>query len=235
MPGAAVLCARAAARTGAGYVYLCVPSAFYQCVEHPDFIPRTRHPFPTDLAQANATVFGPGVGVTATSLKFLKRLYALNVPVVLDADGLSMLAKTPRTLPSNWILTPHEAEMGRLIGEPSAWVAKNRVQAVRRAQKRYSCVVLLKGHGTLVCSARHLWRVDAGNPALAKAGTGDVLSGILGALIAQGLSSEEAACLGAYLHGSLADRWVQSHRDELSLLASDLVDQLPEGLAALRR
>jgi NAD(P)H-hydrate epimerase len=204
-------------------------------VEHPDFIPRTRHPFPTDLAQANATVFGPGVGVTATSLKFLKRLYALNVPVVLDADGLSMLAKTPRTLPSNWILTPHEAEMGRLIGEPSAWVAKNRVQAVRRAQKRYSCVVLLKGHGTLVCSARHLWRVDAGNPALAKAGTGDVLSGILGALIAQGLSSEEAACLGAYLHGSLADRWVQSHRDELSLLASDLVDQLPEGLAALRR
>jgi NAD(P)H-hydrate epimerase len=156
--------------------------------------------------------------------------------VVLDADAITVCAKENLfPLPPTWIVTPHEGELARCLNVSSEWIHENRIEAITRAHEKIGCVILLKGHHTLVKGARDtIYRIRSGNAALAKAGTGDVLAGILTAFRAQGLSATRAAVLAAYVHGATANVWVAQKNDMLSMCASDVIDLLPHVLRRLR-
>ena len=236
MWGAALLGARAATRAGAGYVYLfhsARTSPFLS--EAPDFLSQDKLSR-QELGKFKAIAIGPGLPTTVATFNNLKSLARFGAKhVVVDASALTMLAQNKMKIPSAWILTPHEGELGRLLGKSADSVRDNREASVRDAQKKFGCVVILKGHGTLVADQDGVTRVESGNSALAKAGTGDVLTGIVTAFLSQGLPATQAACLGVYVHGLIADRWIKSGHDQLSLMASDLIDDLPMALASLRK
>lgn len=248
-PGAGILAALAAARVGAGYVGLSQadspPVKWFEPLIAPDIIPLklTSQVF-LDF-HPTAVALGPGIGRTrSVQLKlrsFIKNMSSdyLDIPIVLDADGLLLLKDKDRLLP-NWILTPHAGELSRLLSWPVEKINSQRVRAVKEAVSRFGSIMVLKGHETLVAmpsasGAVKVWKNTSGNPALAKAGTGDVLTGIIAGFLAQGLKPWDAARLGVWLHGDLADQWLLSGHDELSLLASDLVQMLPRGLMRVRR
>lgn len=230
MFGAAVLAAAAAARAGAGYVYLLTESENFPFQKHPDFILVNSA---KKIENLSSVGIGPALGLTKSKAELLKKMIRLPVPLVADADALTLIAKLKLKVSANTVLTPHEAELGRLLGKSAEWVRSQRYQAISEAQKKFGCVVLLKGHRTLVASKNAVFEIRAGNPALAKAGTGDVLTGVIAGLLAQGLSPEAAACLGAFIHGEAADAWIDS-RDPVSLMASDLLNLLPEVIFKIR-
>jgi NAD(P)H-hydrate epimerase len=258
MWGAGLLCAQAAARSGAGYTYLVSlkvegknGAGFLKALsKHPDFLQmelNIRGIVSKLTCQKTSAAIGPGCGSSqASRKKIIKVLLALKKSaaeaVVVDADGLNALATISKNnfksffpLPSTWILTPHEMELARLLKWPVSKIKKAREKAITEAQKKFGCWVILKGAHTLIKGpGTSILKVMTGNSALAKGGTGDVLTGILAALRAQGLNSKEAAILAVGLHGYLADLWVKGKRDKLSLLASDLIDLLPLGLRRLR-
>ncbi len=233
--GAGVLSAAAAARVGAGYVTLLTDSKNFPSTKHPEFL---IHDKKNKLSKTkySAHAIGPGLGQSAESLRLLKKIIKVSLPnVVVDADALNLCAKNKLTdLPKNWILTPHEGELSRLLGVSADSIRADRKKAVRDAQKKFGCIVLLKGHHTLIATVEHIYEIQSGNVALAKAGTGDVLTGMITGFLAQGLSSSEAACLGAFIHGWMADQWVRQGKDYLSLLPTDLLEALPQSLFKLR-
>jgi NAD(P)H-hydrate epimerase len=179
---------------------------------------------------------GPGYGVNDTLkhlLLFLKK-EAAQIPVLLDADALTVLSQMSENekeylLPSQWILTPHEGEMARLINKSSKEVHEQRSQSLLKAQEKFGCTVLLKGAGTrLTDSSKKIYKINAGNPTLAKAGTGDVLAGMIGGLLAQGYSSIQASLLGAFWHADMSDWYLKTKGPEFSLRASEISDLLPQ-------
>jgi NAD(P)H-hydrate epimerase len=177
--------------------------------------------------RARAVVLGPGIG-RSDGVKALVRelLQTLDIPVVVDADALAGLAPEPFRPPV--VLTPHAGELARLLGTDSFRVEAQRLEAVRACAERFGCVTLLKGADTLVADAHgHVVIADHGTAALATAGTGDVLSGVVGAFLAKGLEPARAAALAATAHG-LASRRVPH---QPGLVASDLLAQLPGVLA----
>lgn len=231
MWGAAVLTAKACARVGAGYVY--VSDHKFPSVRHPDFLLlNTKKNF-----NFSALAIGPGLSDSDLVRRWIQKCIRNGQKkVVLDAEALNVMARWKKApqLPSTWILTPHEGELARLLGVSSSQIKMNREKFVLAAQKKFKTVVLLKGYRTLVADGFKVFEIQSGNPALAKAGTGDVLTGMILGLLSQGLSSSEAACLGAFVHGTIADHWVKEGNDVLSLMASDLVDRLPTVLKFLR-
>lgn len=232
--GAAILAARAAARAGAGYVQVHTYSKEFPTYKNPDFLVSNIERERLSKLHFDAVAIGPGLGQNKVSKKLLRELVKLKTQkVVVDADALNVLTKNKTKVPSSWILTPHEGEMGRLIKRGSDWVRNNRTGAVKEAQKNFGCIVVLKGHESLIYDGKNLYKNKSGNAALAKAGTGDVLTGIITAFLAQGLEPFDAAKLGAYVHGRLADEWIKK-KDELSLMASDLIEMLPATLKRLR-
>jgi hydroxyethylthiazole kinase-like uncharacterized protein yjeF len=165
--------------------------------------------FPDDVGRVQAWVAGPGMGTDAAALDRLARVLATSLPVLIDADGLGLLAAhrdlLPRPAPT--LLTPHAGELGRLLGADPADVSARRVEYARRAADQFGVCVLLKGSTTVVAPPHHLDPVlvnPTGTSWLATAGTGDVLSGLAGALLAQGLAAPQAALAAAYLHGLAA-------------------------------
>jgi hydroxyethylthiazole kinase-like uncharacterized protein yjeF len=199
LTGAVCLAAEAAFRADAGYVAVAVPPASLPVVEARLLEPvkRTWGELDDAVARAGAVALGPGLGRTPESRELVARLLReLEVPVVVDADALHELE------PGDWrppvVLTPHAGELGRLLGEESAWVDAHRLDAARRAAERYGCVCLLKGAGTIVASPGEQVLVCAGEaPALATAGTGDVLTGVLAAYLAKGVQPRLAAAAAA--------------------------------------
>ena len=180
--------------------------------------------------KAKAFVVGPGSGKGAEVREFISRLIEQKIEnVVLDADGLTILSEMKNvTLPSSWILTPHSGELSRLIQVSVDDMESDRQKYALMAAKKWGCHVLFKGFRSVLCDGNGLTGIIvAGNAALAKAGTGDVLSGFIGALLAQGMNSFSAAAAGAYLHGHIADSWVRSGKDINSLVAHDLIDLVP--------
>jgi NAD(P)H-hydrate epimerase len=156
---------------------------------------------------------------------------AVSLPIVLDADGLNAFAGDPEALAGVAVITPHEGELGRLLGRPAAEIAAARLRSAREAAARSGAIVVLKGDDTLVATPAGLVAVSAGATAgLATAGTGDVLAGVLGALLAKGVEPFEAACAGVRLHALAAIAAVARHGAE-GLIASDVI----EALAAVRR
>ncbi len=235
--GAGLLASSAAYRMGAGYVTW---AAFEPPVEALRAIPEvlTASVHDPELWQGTdkSVVIGPGLGFgpeTAALINRLKQVAGLRV--VVDADAITACVEHELfPLPKQWVITPHMGELGRILKVKSTELEKDRFKACREGFERAQCHILLKGYRSLIGFESRCLVVHAGNSALAKAGTGDVLSGMIAALLAQGLDTAVAAATAAYLHGRLADEWVRSGQDKSSLTASDLTALLPEIVARLR-
>jgi NAD(P)H-hydrate epimerase len=243
--GAAVLAARAAVRAGAGLVTAAVPETILQIV-HLGSIESMVLPLAAGLsaeqvlaaaAGKSALAVGPGLGQEAETVAAIRRLVAaVELPLVLDADGINAFAGRPAELAARrapTVLTPHPGELGRLLGISTAEVQADRPAAARRAAAATGAIVVLKGSLTLIAApGGGLYVNPTGNPGMASGGTGDVLTGILGGLLAQRLEPLDAACLAVYLHGLAGDLALARLRGP-SLAAEDLIASLPAAFADL--
>jgi NAD(P)H-hydrate epimerase len=245
MSGAAILCGSAALRGGAGLVYLAVPQEILPIVAaaNPCYLTA---PLPQDdqgrLAEAAAEevvalaqtkdvlAVGPGLGQGgAVATVVAAVLQRLPQPLVLDADGLNALRDRTallrgRSAPT--ILTPHPGEFARLLGTSVQAVQAQRQGLALRFAAEHGVVLVLKGNGTIVTDGRRLYQNTTGNPGMATGGTGDVLTGLIAALLGQGLEALAAAQLGVYVHG-LAGDLARDDLGEVCLIASDLLSYLP--------
>jgi ADP-dependent NAD(P)H-hydrate dehydratase / NAD(P)H-hydrate epimerase len=219
MSGAAALAARAAFRADAGYVAIAAPSGSLPILETLvlEAVKRPIEQAAAAAERASALALGPGLGREHGAL--VRELLTTELPAVVDADALHELEPFRRDAPT--VLTPHSGELGRLIREESAWVDAHRLEALARAVEKYDCVVLLKGADTLIgAPGEGVWAIGDAMPALATAGSGDVLTGIIAAFLAKGLGAREAAAAAAVLHRRGA------RKRERGLVASDVVDAL---------
>lgn len=226
MPGAVRLAAEAALRCGAGRVSVATRS------EHLDVIACGRPEIMVHginsaqgleplLAKATTIVIGPGLGQSPWSKGLFYKVLEAPQAKIVDADGLNWLAQNPSTS-SHWVLTPHVGEAARLLQTEIDAIQMNRAQAVYQLQEKYNGVVILKGADSLICTEKTLRVCQAGNPGMASGGMGDVLSGVIGALLAQGLNLQQAAELGVCLHANAGDLAAQAY-GERGLLAMDLM------------
>jgi len=191
------------------------------------------------LEGASAAVIGPGLGPDRSTWRLIYDLLGrVRVPAVLDADALNALAANRRALKKlgkGRVLTPHPGEMGRLLNKSTAEVNKDRPKAAAQAAEEWGAVVVLKGAHTVVAAPGGRVSVDPHEvPALASGGTGDVLAGVIGGLLAQGCEPFTAAVTGVYVHAS-AGRAVSEHLGDSGLLASDLLLEIPLVMDQLRR
>jgi NAD(P)H-hydrate epimerase len=232
--GAAILAATASARVGSGYTTLMTALDHFPTHKHPDFltIPLSQ----TISANFDAIAIGPGLGINSKTEKLLRSLIRQNFEnVVIDADAITILSQFKIvSLPKSWILTPHAGELARLLGVSSKLIEKNRMKYALMAQKKFGCHILLKGHKTIILNSDVCIEITSGNSGLAKSGTGDVLTGMIAGFLSQNLNTIQAASLASYIHGSCSKKWVKQKRDSLSLLASDLLNLIPEVIFDLR-
>lgn len=227
MTGAVCLTAEAAFRADAGYVAVAAPPESLPVIEARllEAVKRPLEDVWQAAERAGALAIGPGLGRDHGEL--VRRLLAeTDLPAVVDADALFELEPLERAAPT--VLTPHSGELGRLLGEDSSWVDAHRLEALRRAVDRYRCVVVLKGEGTLVGAPGEGPLVAGGASALATAGTGDVLTGVIAAFLSKGIEARLAAAAGVRAH---TDAVFESGRWS-GLVASDLLDALPRVLDA---
>ncbi|MGZ0704042.1 NAD(P)H-hydrate dehydratase [Pseudomonas piscis] len=224
--GAALLAAQSALRSGAGLVSLAtrsehVAAAAARVPEVMTLGTHSANQLMGLMARATVVVAGPGLGQGAWGRSLLSAAASAPLPQVWDADALNLLARDGLGLPANSVITPHPGEAARLLGISSAQVQGDRPAAARALSRQYAAVVVLKGAGSLIASPDgRLARCDAGHPAMAAAGLGDVLAGLLGALLAQGMPAFEAACLAVWLHASAGEQQGKMGR---GLAASDLI------------
>jgi len=177
------------------------------------------------LQRASVIALGPGLGQRAWGHALWHTAIAAGKSIVLDADALNLLARYPLSLPANSVLTPHPGEAARLLECDTQRIAADRFAAVREISRRHQCVCVLKGAGTIVASPHgELAVCPWGNPGMASGGMGDVLTGVIAGLLAQGLDSYNAACIGVALHARAGD--VAARAGEAGLLASDLFEPL---------
>ncbi len=240
--GAAYLAAKAAYRTGCGLAFIICPEAnrvIYQ-TQLPEAVLKI---YPDEgvkeewlldaLAGSSAIVLGPGLGQSENALNLVRwTLEAASMPIVLDADGLNLLAANPwlwNEVPFGTVLTPHPLEMARLLQYPVEDVTADIPgNALHFAEER-GVVCVLKSHRTAVSDGNRLMVNNSGNSGMATGGSGDVLSGIIASLAAQGMEPYEAACLGVYLHGLAGDE-AAARLGEHAMMASDIIDALPSVL-----
>jgi NAD(P)H-hydrate epimerase len=222
--GAIMLCAEAALRAGAGLVRVHTRPAHGAplLARVPEAMVSTEA---ADFAWADGVALGPGLGRSGWGEGLLEDALACARPVVADADALNILAAAGRRVHPDWILTPHPGEAARLLGSTIAAVQGDRPAALAALVARFGCTVVLKGAGTLVGAPGRTPRlVDAGNAGMATGGTGDVLTGVIAALRAQGLAAFDAACCGALLHSAAGD--AAAADGMRGLRASDLMPHL---------
>jgi hydroxyethylthiazole kinase-like uncharacterized protein yjeF len=229
LTGAACLSAEAAFRADAGYVTVAAPAASLPVIETRllEAVKRPLEEIWDAVERASALALGPGLGREPERRELVRRLLEETaVPAVVDADGLYELEPFRREAPT--VLTPHEGELGRLLGEESRWVAAHRLEAARRGAERFGCVCLLKGADTLVAAPGQGIVVQSGQAhGLATAGTGDVLTGVVAAFLAKGLDARLAAAAAATAHELAAALAPQ----QAGLVASDVIASLPRALA----
>ncbi len=251
MAGAPAMAGLGALRAGAGLVKIAVPGRIQATVAafRPETttlgLPQNRHgglgsaaqPILKDVAPDwDCVVLGPGMGRTASTLQ-LVRTFTQDVkrPLVLDADALFAFGGKLEMIharSTTTVLTPHEGEAARLLGTTSDDVRADREDAAVRLAAATGAVVVLKGPRTLVTDGTRMFENTTGGPALATGGSGDVLAGVIAALLASGLDAFDAASAGAYVHGLAADH-VADQRDR-GLLATELAGGIPDALLALR-
>ncbi len=231
MCGAALLAARAAARLGAGRVYVGLLDT--HAPRYDALAPELMLRAPNALLGLDLTalLIGPGLGDSELAETLLIAGLSEDIPVVLDADALNLIAANPDLVRAcaergaDTLVTPHPAEAARLLGCDTAAVQDDRLAAARRLRDRLGAHVALKGNGSVLAARDGHWFVNAsGNPGLSSAGSGDVLAGMLGALLGQGLSGESALVLGTHLHGCAADQLALRGDGPVGLVASELPD-----------
>lgn len=242
MIGAPMLAARAAYRAGCGLVQVAMPlavlgPALTLCCEAIGVDRDDSDALAEAVASADAIVVGPGLGLSSKDSDALTMILAASAPAVLDADALNRLAaadEMPR-LASRHVLTPHPGEMRRLNG----WLDRDdvptdetgRIDLAGHAARTFGCTVLLKGRRTVITDGERARVNPTGDVTLAKAGSGDVLSGLIGSLLAQGMRPFEAACCGSFFHG-LAGEHVGLTRSTRSGLAGEVADALAHVMPA---
>ncbi|WP_430232790.1 NAD(P)H-hydrate dehydratase [Nitrosomonas communis] len=232
MVGAALLAGSAALKLGAGRVYLGLLANQPSTVDpaQPELMLR-----PVDelfeLDHLTCLIVGPGLGKEISACLCLEKTLQTSLPVVLDADALNLiahhseLASALRSRHAPSLLTPHAAEAARLLGTDIATVQNHRMQAAEDLARNFNCSVVLKGAGSICAFPNgHCYFNASGNPGLSSAGTGDVLSGMTGALLAQGLTSEKALLLAVYLHGAAADALLETLTGPIGMTALEIID-----------
>ena len=227
MGGAVIMAALAALRSGAGLVKIAtqVDYAAGMSIAYPEIMAYGIQKV-TDIdalvANTDVIAFGPGLGQSEWSRQLFKHILPQKIPMVVDADGLNLLAVF-KLRQNNWILTPHPGEAARLLNINSAQIQADRFTAVTKLQAEYGGVVVLKGVGTLICDAQvNIYLCDCGNPGMATAGMGDVLCGVITGLLAQGLDATQAAYKGVLIHALAGDEAAALH-GERGLTALDLL------------
>lgn len=231
MVGAALLAGRAALKLGSGRVYLGLldPDAPAVDAGQPELMFRRAEVLlQTDL---QALACGPGLGNSGEAVRLLEQALKCPLPIVLDADALNILATDGRLEGNLYnrvapvILTPHPTEAARLLGCATREVQADRITAARELARRYACHIALKGCGTVIAAVDGRWWLNStGNPGLATAGTGDVLTGLIAALLAQGWPAEQALLAGVHLHGAAADHLVAQGIGPIGLTAGEIID-----------
>ena len=233
MVGAALLAGRAALKLGAGKVFLGLLSDHPPDVDYaqPELMLRTPH----ELLEAGMiTVYaaGPGMGMAKSAEQLLREVLDANVPLVLDADALNLIASSktlqgrlPRRSAAS-VLTPHPAEAARLLGCTTAAVQADRVTAALELAARYQAITVLKGNGSIVASPDGTWLINAsGNAGMASAGMGDVLTGMIASLLAQGSGANAAAAAAVWLHGAAGDALARDGKGPIGISASEVIDE----------
>jgi len=250
--GAAYLASQAAARSGAGLVTLAIPESLYSIMAAkltevmvrpaPETKERSLGPKAgkglIDFARkCDSFAVGPGLSQNKETAKLVRRLAAeFRGPIVLDADGINAFlghADELKDIKGPLVLTPHPGELSRLAGINAADIQRDRKEIALKVARRYNIVLVLKGHDTVVAGpGGKLYVNSTGNAGMASGGTGDILTGTIAAFLAQGAEAFAAAALGAYFHGKAGDMALKE-KGPLGLIATDLLEKLPEALKAL--
>ena len=252
MLGAAVLTSEACLRAGAGLVTLGVPTSLWPlamikltCAMTRGFAEVKEQAFARQAAyeilavaeQFDIVALGPGIGQHPDTVAMVQTLLPLlKKPLVLDADGLNAVAQKPAVLqqrPAPTIVTPHPGEFCRLAGCDMADLKQNRLDRAAAFARDYGCIVVLKVAPTLVTDGKRCYRNTTGNPGMAKGGSGDVLTGVVAALLAQRLEPFAAAQLAVHVHGLAGDLACQE-QGEVGLIATDIVTCLPKAFVSLK-
>jgi hydroxyethylthiazole kinase-like uncharacterized protein yjeF len=233
MLGAAFLAARAALFSGAGRIYLAMLASDAPSVDilQPEIMMRTPAAL-EQLTQLNCVVIGPGLGHSAAAIALLEYWLAQNMPLLIDADALNLIATHPHLVSltqnrnAETVITPHPGEAARLLASNADAIQKNRTENALNLAKLLHATCVLKGAFTVCAHHDGAWFINTtGNPGLASGGTGDVLSGIIGSLMAQGLSGLEAVKLGVFVHGAAADSLVALGIGPIGLTASEVAKE----------
>lgn len=234
--GAAYLSAISSLKVGAGFSALATTQQVIDSVSSllPEVVYLTREQGIEQLNNYSVVLIGCGLGVSEDSKILLKNILTKikpNIPLIIDADGLNLIAQNQLLLPNknNIIITPHPMEAARLLGVSLNYVLENLEDTAKALSIKYHCITVLKTHRTLICNGKDIYVNQHGNSALAKAGSGDVLAGIIAGLLAQHMAEFEAAKLGVYLH-SRAGEIASDELTEYSVLASDLPKYLHKAI-----
>lgn len=231
--GAAYLSTVSSLKIGAGFSALCSTPDVIRSVSAllPEAVYCKKLP---DISQFSTVLIGCGLGNSVGVFKnVIKRIENSAIPVVIDADGLNILSKIKIKLPENLIITPHPLEAARLLGVNVNEILDDLESSAKKLSKKYNCVTVLKTHRTIICNKNLEIHINQhGNSALAKAGSGDVLAGIIAGLLAQGMSIFEGAKLGVYLH-SRAGEIASEELSEYCVLASDIPKYLHRAVLEL--
>lgn len=232
MAGAAVLCARAALRTGAGLVRVSIPEELFPILQIgvPEATCITRERLFEDLMQYSAIAIGPGLGDDIENGRLIKKiLCTTDKPVIIDADALNLLRddlEAMKNAKAKVIITPHPGEAARLLNKSAADINMDRLQSARELATVTGAVTVLKGADSVVATPEGKTYINTtGNPGMATGGSGDVLTGVIAALAGQGLEPESAAVSGVFLHG-LAGDLASDQMGEYGLVASDIANMV---------
>lgn len=238
MSGAAYLSSVAALKIGCGYVFLCSTEKAMNAVSSQTqnivFCPFDE--LKQQINNADVVLIGCGISTNEQARKniFVTIKNIGDKPILIDADGINIISENPDTkFPTNLILTPHPKEAARLLKVDVSEILSDIEGNAKEISKKYNCVTVLKSHNTVVCSKDfEIYINNTGNSALAKAGSGDVLAGMIAGLLAQKMDLYEAAKLGVYLHG-LSGEIASQDLTEYSVLAKNQIDYLPQAIKTL--
>ena len=240
--GAIIMAAEAAARCGVGLISVATQACHIAPIltRMPELMARgvsSINDLEPLLSNASVVALGPGMGLSAWSEQVFFDVIKRGLPMVIDADALNLLSHSPELIHEyrqtlshthkndNYILTPHPGEASRLLGVTTHAIQTNRFTAAKQIQEKFGGVVILKGAGTVIASPEGIYLANVGNPGMASGGMGDILTGIVASLMAQGLKAEQAALLGVTLHGQAGDN-VAEHCGMHGMLATDLIAEL---------
>ena len=252
MTGAAYLVAKSALRTGSGLVYSLVPQSLETIMSIKlteaiikaiydggtgHFAKESYKDIIDNLTDVDVVALGPGMGLDHARVSLVGEIIQhIDIPMVIDAGGLNCLSRDMDLMERKkgpMVITPHLGEMARLINKDMGQVKEKREYYARFLAEKYNLVVVLKGYKTIVCKPEgQVYVNNTGNPGMATAGSGDVLTGIIISLMGQGIDPFESAKLGVYLHG-LAGDLAKKDKGEYGLIASDIVEAIPHGIKLL--